>query len=1167
MRKIVRLKAKLKRAGYISLLTVMIISLVGVILTASMIALSTITTQTQIADTQGQIAKLNAESCAEHALQQLVANENYAGDETLMLDNGSCYIAAPGGTGTSDRTVITTGNIGDYAQQLSVEVAALTPSVQITSWTFLVVGEASVDAWYDEAWGQRLQITVNSNQVPGSGTHDNIPLYLDLSILPTSFFASVKSDGSDIVVTDSDKLTKLSRELVTLDINNEEGELWFKAPALSATSDHSFYIYFDNPAASETNLSDVWSNSYSMVHHLKENPGGVAPQANDSSPNNNDGTTVGSMDSSDLVTGKIGSGWEFNGSQSTDITSNSTITFGTAGKFSMQFWMKTTNSRSIMSIIDKRVGGEPYQGYHVYLSNGKVNVQLNDSASHSYGPYGGDLRNGQWHKVSVSVDYENNIMDVLVDGVIIANDVDISAVANDTTNAATFRYAGHATRSDYIYVGTLDELSINASALSSDWLITEYNNQNDQNTFYNVETGESLANWYNSSWSNRVAITVPSSSIPADLTNYPVLVDLSDLPSSFFSTVQSDGGDIVVTSSDYVTKLSRELVSINTGASTGELWFNAPLLSASTDTTFYIYYGNALANESNSTQTWNSDFVYVEHMNEDPSAAAPQFINSSQYPNSGTSYGTMLSNDLVAGKVGNAIDLDGSNDFIDVTSMGGYTAGSNLTIDLWTKPSILNGSQDILIDGNGGASPQVRLELASNQMRVNLGNGGSWCVTNVAGGGALTVGAWTRLTFTYDGSTLRLYRDGTQVNTANTTCSVAMTGLNIGRFSGGGSYYYGGAIDEVRVMRTVMDSNWMSATAANINSPDTFYSVGTQEGINVWYDASWSNRIKLTVNDTEVGSPGFVSDFPVYVDLSDLPSSFFSAVKSDGSDIVVTSANKTTKLTRELVDIDTVAETGELWFKAPFITSNADTEFYIYYNNSAASETNSTNVWSNNYRMVHHLNESNGSDPLFNDSTSNANNPNNNGLDPDDVLAAIVGNGIGPDAEWVSVPHNANLEFSTEDFSYSAWIKTTNNTFQSIIGKTHSDVNSGYSMDMNTNGTVRCIFADSTSHMATTTAALNDGNWHYVVCSRATSQLTVTWDGINSATDTDASANVDSGVTFLVGNRNGSSVPYTGFIDEIQVRSVSKAGNWIETEHNNISSPATFYTLGSVESN
>lgn len=77
--------------------------------------------------------------------------------------------------------------------------------------------------------------------------------------------------------------------------------------------------------------------------------------------------------------------------------------------------------------------------------------------------------------------------------------------------------------------------------------------------------------WYNASWTYRVSVTVQSSQVDADLTDFPVYVDLSDLPAGFHTNVKSDGGDIRVTKSDGTTEVAREVVFYNATDDTGEL--------------------------------------------------------------------------------------------------------------------------------------------------------------------------------------------------------------------------------------------------------------------------------------------------------------------------------------------------------------------------------------------------------------------------------------------------------------------------------------------------------------------------------------------------------------------------------------------------------------------
>jgi hypothetical protein len=81
--------------------------------------------------------------------------------------------------------------------------------------------------------------------------------------------------------------------------------------------------------------------------------------------------------------------------------------------------------------------------------------------------------------------------------------------------------------------------------------------------------------WYDNDWGYRVKVTVQSSQIDSDLSNYPVYVDLNDLPAGFHSNVNSDGGDIRVTKSDETTEVAREVVFYTAASDTGKLFFKA----------------------------------------------------------------------------------------------------------------------------------------------------------------------------------------------------------------------------------------------------------------------------------------------------------------------------------------------------------------------------------------------------------------------------------------------------------------------------------------------------------------------------------------------------------------------------------------------------------------
>lgn len=90
-----------------------------------------------------------------------------------------------------------------------------------------------------------------------------------------------------------------------------------------------------------------------------------------------------------------------------------------------------------------------------------------------------------------------------------------------------------------------------------------------------------------------VELTIPSGAVSANLTDFPVYVDLADMPADFWSTVDAAGAEIRVKSVDGLTTYPCDVVAIDTGAETGHLFFKADLLTGS-DNEFRIHYDTGL---------------------------------------------------------------------------------------------------------------------------------------------------------------------------------------------------------------------------------------------------------------------------------------------------------------------------------------------------------------------------------------------------------------------------------------------------------------------------------------------------------------------------------------------------------------------------------------------
>lgn len=161
-------------------------------------------------------------------------------------------------------------------------------------------------------------------------------------------------------------------------------------------------------------------------------------------------------------------------------------------------------------------------------------------------------------------------------------------------------------------------------------------------------------NWWNSNWDYRKLITVNHSLVDCDLSDFPILVDITD--SDLASKAQDDGDDICfILWSDNSTKLNHEIELFN--GTSGELvsWVNITSLSGSTETKIWMYYGNDICgSQENITGTWDSNFTLVVHFS-DPGINVVDSINGYSFLPNGDPVQT-------EGLVGYEYDLDGIND-------------------------------------------------------------------------------------------------------------------------------------------------------------------------------------------------------------------------------------------------------------------------------------------------------------------------------------------------------------------------------------------------------------------------------------------------------------------------------------------------------------------------
>jgi hypothetical protein len=212
-------------------------------------------------------------------------------------------------------------------------------------------------------------------------------------------------------------------------------------------------------------------------------------------------------------------------------------------------------------------------------------------------------------------------------------------------------------------------------------------------------------------WDYRRKITIDSDKIDADLTDFPLLIALSDTCgmsgqdlTGIFSRIGANSKKIALTTSDGTTQCYVEIEKWDNTNQEAWLWARIPSISSSSDTELYLYYDNNHAdnttyigntNEAAADSVWNdSKYVGVWHMADGASTSA--IYDSTPNDFDGTKKGANEPNEY-AGEIDGSQDFDGIDDYIGC----GDVITEPKTISLWfynDSEITTSTSQQLLID-------------------------------------------------------------------------------------------------------------------------------------------------------------------------------------------------------------------------------------------------------------------------------------------------------------------------------------------------------------------------------------------------------------------------------------------------------------------------------------
>ena len=349
----------------------------------------------------------------------------------------------------------------------------------------------------------------------------------------------------------------------------------------------------------------------------------------------------------------------------------------------------------------------------------------------------------------------------------------------------------------------------------------------------------SAVGWYNPLWLFRQKVTVQSGQVDADLTDFPVYVDLTDMASGFTTNVKTGGVDIRITKTDGTTEIPREIVFFD--GVNGELHFKASgTLSSSVDTDYYLYYGNSAASDYALSATygaenvWNSNYVAVWHNQEEAGGTAPQILDSTNYDHDMTTAGSMTNGDNIAGQLsGFSLDFDGSDDYLTVADSDALDAKYSQTISAWiSTTNAINGRPVISKLASGaGTDGGWAFNMRSSGSVQYLAYNGTSATTSAIATRVINDGGWYLIHGVQTGGTRAdMYINGVSNGSDTSTSGISAGTHLVNQASRGDSgTKLDAKIDEVRIMSTNMTATWISTEFNNQNGASAFYTAAAEE--------------------------------------------------------------------------------------------------------------------------------------------------------------------------------------------------------------------------------------------------------------------------------------------------------------------------------------------------
>lgn len=378
------------------------------------------------------------------------------------------------------------------------------PLPNLILYSLLIIGffliSSTAHAQWVAGYTYKSLVRIDGSQVCGPTNHNNFPVMVNITgdfLKPAPAGLITSANGYDIIFTASDGTTILDHQIDHYVSSTGQLVAWVKIPALAPGTDTDLYMYYGNSGVvADPSTSNTWSGNFNTVYHFQSN------NFNDATANAINGTDNGTTP----VAAQIGEGRDFDGATSYIQTNNNLA--ATANNFTISLWFKadaTTPGHMIWQGLasENGWGNGGSGGQEMNFSMGTCcpssSVQ-NNFISYFLGDREEQLapdvitaeaafaNTTSWQYAVVAVrDLDTSPhAEIFLNGTSIATNTGVTGAFTDRSLWNTNLRIGRPGAAARLFNGQIDEVRISDAVRSSDWICTEYNNQNSPSAFFTL---------------------------------------------------------------------------------------------------------------------------------------------------------------------------------------------------------------------------------------------------------------------------------------------------------------------------------------------------------------------------------------------------------------------------------------------------------------------------------------------------------------------------------------------------------------------------------------------------------------------------------------------------------------------------------------------------------